>query len=93
MGASADMKLNPKQKKMKAYTEVVEGNAFNPVFKEPKNMTIRSLHPESSFIIIEVENCGIAALPVSHTKKGYRAAKLFNKNYEFVGSKVFCWIE
>ena len=92
-GESTDTKLNSKIKKLKPFTEVIEGNAFNPIFKDPKNMTVRCKNPESSFVIIEVEECGVTALPVSHIKKGYRAAKLFNNEYEFNGSKVFFWIE
>ena len=81
IGESIDMELNPKLKKMKAYTETIEGNAYNPIFKSPKVMTVKSKCPQTSFVIMQVENCGLTALPVSHIKKGYRGVKLYNKDF------------
>ena len=93
MGPTSEMKRNEKYASMKNFTEKIKDNLFNPIFKSPKAMKITYSDPSAFFILVEVQSCGVASIPASHIRKGYRLVRLYGKNYEATGSRVMCLIE
>ena len=77
-GSGRDLSNNPSHARWGIYTERILNNAFNPIFQSSEMMVLNVSSKEIGFIAIEIENCGMAVLPIDNIRKGYRTITLYD---------------
>lgn len=82
LGCAFDMFQNEMFTKMDGYTEVVKGNAYNPIFQNAKIMQLKITKPEFAFILFEISNCGRGIISIEGLKRGYRYASLLDSTLQ-----------
>ena len=78
---------------MRPYTEEHKGNAYNPVFENPKTMGLKVSNLKLAFLFIHVPGCGRAAIPLEGCRLGYRRVNLIDKSFQQKGSFVLLKID
>lgn len=52
LGSAKDMTSNSKHIELIPYTESIKGNAYNPVFDNPRTMNLNVTQPTFAFLLI-----------------------------------------
>lgn len=92
-GVIRDKGKNAHYYKWNTFTERIVNNSCNPTFKYSDMMTLRLTSSELGFIAIEIEECGLAVLPIDGIRLGYRPVTLYDDEFEPKESKVICIFE